>query len=157
MPTRRLNHTMFRIRDPKVSLKFYTEILGMELLAEHPGGDFTNYFLAFPQEGVDYSKMSKEEKSKSKFGREGVLELCHNWGTESDPEFKGYANGNSDPGRGFGHICYTADSLEDEVARLIELGVPFKKRPEDGKMKNIAFILDPDGYWIELISHNIQL
>lgn len=24
-----------------------------------------------------------------------------NWGTESDPEFKGYHNGNSDP-RGFG-------------------------------------------------------
>ena len=25
----------------------------------------------------------------------------HNWGTESDPEFKGYHNGNSEP-RGFG-------------------------------------------------------
>lgn len=24
-------------------------------------------------------------------------ELTHNWGTESDPEFKGYHNGNSDP------------------------------------------------------------
>lgn len=26
----------------------------------------------------------------------------HNWGTESDPEFKGYSNGNADPGRGYG-------------------------------------------------------
>ena len=28
--------------------------------------------------------------------------LDSNWGTESDPEFKGYHNGNSDP-RGFGN------------------------------------------------------
>lgn len=35
----------------------------------------------------------------------GVLELTHNHGTETDPEFKGYASGNSDPGRGFGHIA----------------------------------------------------
>ena len=35
----------------------------------------------------------------------GVLELTHNHGTESDPNFKGYASGNADPGRGFGHIA----------------------------------------------------
>lgn len=28
----------------------------------------------------------------------------------------------------------------------------FKKRPQDGKMKDIAFITDPDGYWIEILS-----
>lgn len=31
------------------------------------------------------------------------LQLTHNWGTESDPEFKGYHSGNSEP-KGFGHI-----------------------------------------------------
>lgn len=30
-----------------------------------------------------------------------TLILGSNWGTENDPEFKGYHNGNSDP-RGFG-------------------------------------------------------
>ena len=35
--------------------------------------------------------------------------------------------------------------------RFTTLGVRFKKRPEDGQMRNIAFILDPDGYWIEII------
>jgi lactoylglutathione lyase len=39
-------------------------------------------------------------------GLQGVVELCHNYGTESDPDFKGYHNGNSDP-KGFGHICIT--------------------------------------------------
>jgi lactoylglutathione lyase len=29
--------------------------------------------------------------------------------------------------------------------------VEFKKRPEDGRMNHIAFVLDPDGYWIELV------
>jgi hypothetical protein len=31
------------------------------------------------------------------------------------------------------------------------LGVLFKKRLTDGKTKDIAFILDPDGYWIEVV------
>jgi catechol 2,3-dioxygenase-like lactoylglutathione lyase family enzyme len=31
---------MLRIKDPKKSLKFYQEIIGMELLDQHSGGDF---------------------------------------------------------------------------------------------------------------------
>lgn len=27
------------------------------------------------------------------------------------------------------------------------LGVEFVKRPDDGKMKGLAFVKDPDGYW----------
>ena len=30
-------------------------------------------------------------------------------------------------------------------------GVSFVKRPEQGKMRDVAFIKDPDGYWIEII------
>ena len=29
--------------------------------------------------------------------------------------------------------------------------VPYVKRPEQGKMKDVAFIKDPDGYWIEIV------
>lgn len=75
----------------------------------------------------------------------GVLELTHNHGTESDSSFAGYASGNTDPGRGFGHIAITVDNVEETCARFEKLGVQFKKRLQDGKMKNIAFILDPDG------------
>jgi hypothetical protein len=31
------------------------------------------------------------------------LQLTHNWGTESDPEFHGHHSGNTEP-KGFGHI-----------------------------------------------------
>ncbi|BGP56039.1 hypothetical protein JCM8202_005184 [Rhodotorula sphaerocarpa] len=140
---------MFRIKDAQRSIKFYTEILGMELIHKADGGDFTNYFLAFPEEGKDH--LSAEEKSERKFMREGVLELCHNWGTESDPNFKGYANGNEEPGRGFGHIAVSVDDVQAECDRLEKAGVEFKKRPQDGKMRHIAFIYDPDHYWIEIV------
>lgn len=75
----------------------------------------------------------------------GVLELTHNHGTESDPNFQGYASGNSEPGRGYGHIAIIVDDVGKACERFDKLGVQFKKRPSDGNMKHIAFILDPDG------------
>jgi lactoylglutathione lyase len=80
----------------------------------------------------------------------GVLELTHNHGTENDPSFK-YSNGNSDPGRGYGHIAITVDDVTAACDRLEKLGVPFQKKPNDGKMKGIAFVLDPDGSVISLV------
>ena len=32
------------------------------------------------------------------------------------------------------------------------MGVEFVKRPNDGSMKGIAFIKDPDGYWVEIFA-----
>ena len=71
-------------------------------------------------------------------------------GTEDDPEFS-YHNGNEEP-RGFGHIGFAVPDLEAASARFEALGVSFVKRPQDGKMHNIAFIRDPDGYWIEIFA-----
>jgi lactoylglutathione lyase len=31
------------------------------------------------------------------------------------------------------------------------MGVEFQKRLQDGSMRSIAFVKDPDGYWIELL------
>ena len=36
--------------------------------------------------------------------------------------------------------------------RFEECGVAFQKKPDDGSMKGIAFIKDPDGYWIEVLN-----
>ncbi|EJU04484.1 glyoxalase I [Dacryopinax primogenitus] len=146
----RFNHTMIRIKDPKASLHFYCDVLGMEQIDTMQGSDFTLYFLAYDtSKGAD----SAEDKAKYRSSREGLLELTHNHGTESDPNFKGYASGNAEPGRGFGHTCISTPNVEEACARLERLGVPFQKKLTDGRMKNIAFALDPDGYWVEIIGY----
>ncbi len=43
----------------------------------------------------------------------------------------------------------------DDVYKACEVlegkGVGFKKKPDEGRMKGLAFALDPDNYWIEII------
>lgn len=53
---------------------------------------------------------------------------------EDDANFK-YESGNDEPHRGFGHICVSVDNLEAACKRFDEMGVKFKKRPEEGKMR----------------------
>lgn len=65
-----------------------------------------------------------------------------NYGTEKK-EGPIYHNGNDEP-QGFGHIAVTVPDIEAACARFEELKVPFKKRLQDGKMHNIAFILGED-------------
>jgi lactoylglutathione lyase len=150
----KFNHTMIRVKDPKASLKFYTEVLGMDLITKNEKSDFTLYFLGYDHSDGD---QPEEVRAKTRFNREGILELTHNHGTENDASFKGYASGNDEPGRGFGHIAISVDNIEKACERFEQLGVPFKKKLTDGTMKNIAFILDPDGYWIEVVpgSHTV--
>ncbi|VDN42059.1 unnamed protein product [Gongylonema pulchrum] len=94
---------MLRIKDPRKTLPFYCNILGMR-----------------------------------------------NWGTENDPDFS-YHNGNKEP-RGFGHIGIAVKDVYAACKRFEELGVQFVKKPDDGRMKGLAFIQDPDGYWIEIFN-----
>ena len=50
------NQTMLRIKDPTISLDFYTRIIGMKLYRkiDFPDMQFTLYFLAMPKD-VDLS------------------------------------------------------------------------------------------------------
>ncbi len=147
-----LNQTMLRIRDPKPSITFYTDVLGMTLLQQLDFAEmkFSLYFLAYLADG-ETIPADPVERAEFIFTRETTLELTHNWGTESDSDFAGYHSGNSDP-RGFGHLGISVPDVAAACARFEALGVPFKKRPSDGTMKDIAFITDPDGYWLEILS-----
>ena len=79
-----------------------------------------------------------------------VLELTHNHGTETQEDFAHFT-GNEAERKGFGHIGFLVDDVDVTCKALEELGTAFKKKPLDGTMKGLAFALDPDGYWIEII------
>jgi len=47
----------------------------------------------------------------------------------------------------------SVDNLEAACSRFEDLKVNWKKRLTDGRMKNVAFILDPDNYWVEVVQN----
>lgn len=55
-----------------------------------------------------------------------------------------------DIGRGFGHTSILVDDLKEACKRLESLGVKFHKKLTEGGIHTIAFIADPDDYWIEV-------
>lgn len=118
----------------------------MKLIKKHefPAAKFDLYFLG-------YDSPKALTPGASLFDREGLIELTHNYGTESDPEYK-INNGNTEPHRGFGHTCISVDNIQAACQRLEDAGYQFKKKLTDGRMNHIAFALDPDGYWVEVIS-----
>jgi lactoylglutathione lyase len=145
-----LNHSMLRVKDPRVSLDFYTRVFGMRLLRklDFPEMKFSLLFLHRPEEGKAPPD-DPGERTAWTFSQRAILELTHNWGTEDQADFK-YHDGNAQP-QGFGHICFSVPDLDAAIRWLDENQVSFVKRPDQGKMKDVAFIRDPDGYWIEII------
>lgn len=124
----RLLHTMLRVADLEKSITFYTDVLGMTLLSrkDYPEGCFTLAFLG-------YGPASENT----------VLELTHNWNTSS------YTLGDA-----YGHIAIGVDDVYGACDRIREAGGVIVREP--GPMKHgttvLAFVEDPDGYKIELLS-----
>lgn len=123
----RLLHTMLRVGNLERSIAFYTQILGMRILRrkDFPDGRFTLAFLGYVEES------------------EGtVLELTHNWDTES-----------YDLGTAYGHIAIEVEDAYEACRQIKDKGGRVVR--EAGPMKHgqtvIAFVEDPDGYKIELI------
>lgn len=126
----RMLHTMYRVTDLDKSLAFYTEVLGMRLLRrrDYPEGKFTLAFVGYGDEAENT-----------------VLELTHNWETDE-----------YDLGTGYGHIAIEVDDVYQACDQIKARGGQVVR--EAGPMKNsnsgtiLAFVKDPDGYLIELLS-----
>lgn len=146
----RLNHTMLRVKDPEKSLAFYTRVFGMRVMRrlDFEEMQFSLYFLAKLEDG-DQVPEDKGERTVWTFSQKGLLELTHNWGTEDQDDFA-YHDGNAEP-QGFGHICFSVPNLDAAVAWFDANDVEYVKRPDQGKMKDVAFVKDVDGYWIEIV------
>ena len=148
------SQTMLRIKDPAKSVPFY-ESLGMTVLTEKhfPQWEFSLYFMGCLGEDEEFPGPDVSDEEKSAFvnsRHRPVLELTHNHGTEDDAEFS-HNNGNEEGKQGFGHIGFLVDDVDEACKALEVFGHGFKKTPQDGNMKGLAFAKDPDGYWCEII------
>jgi lactoylglutathione lyase len=123
----RILHTMLRVGDLDRALKFYCDVLGMQLISrkDYPDGKFT---LAF----VGYGKNPEQAE----------IELTYNWGV-----------GHYEIGTAYGHIALGVDDIQGACEKIRAAGGKVIREP--GPMKHgttvIAFIQDPDGYKVELI------
>ncbi|NLY16251.1 MAG: lactoylglutathione lyase [Gammaproteobacteria bacterium] len=124
----RILHTMLRVGDLDKSIAFYTEVLGMQLLRrkDYPDGKFTLAFVGYGNEAEN-----------------SVIELTHNWDTAS-----------YDLGNGYGHIALEVPDVYEACENIRARGGKITREP--GPMMHgdsiLAFVEDPDGYKIELLS-----
>ena len=124
-------HTMLRVRNLDVALKFYSEALGLKEVrrVDNEKARFTLLFLCAAD---DEALLAKTE------GRGAPLvELTWNWDEEKYGE-----------DRFFGHLAYEVDDIYQTCDRLQKLGITINRPPRDGEM---AFIRSPDLHSIELL------
>ncbi len=119
---------MLRVGDLQRAIDFYTQVLGMQLLRRSENPEY-RYSLAFLGYG------SNPEHAE--------LELTYNWGVDS-----------YDLGTAYGHIALGVPDVYAAVEKIKQAGgnVTREAGPVKGGTTVIAFVTDPDGYKIELIS-----
>lgn len=143
------HHVSLRITKPKLSIEFYIKHFGMTLIHTFKCGNLTSYYLATLRQGQTAAEPGTVEAEKFVMNFEGTfLALDHE---HEIHEFQKMNNGNEEPYRGFGHIAFNCNDVYEASKKLEENKVAFRKRPDEGKMKGLAFVLDPDGYWIEIV------
>ncbi|NNM51448.1 MAG: lactoylglutathione lyase [Pseudomonadales bacterium] len=126
----RLLHTMLRVSDLDRSIGFYTQLLGMKLLRRQDNPEY-QYTLAFVGFG------SNPEHAE--------LELTYNYGVT-----------HYELGTAYGHIAIGVDDIYAACEMIRQAGAQITREPGPvlGGHTLIAFILDPDGYKIELIQRS---
>jgi lactoylglutathione lyase len=120
-------HTMLRVGDLERSIRFYTEVMGMQLNRRSENPEY-KYSLAF----VGFGKPPEHAE----------IELTYNWGVEK-----------YELGTAFGHIALAVPDAYAACERIKAAGgnVTREAGPVKGGTSVIAFVTDPDGYKIELI------
>jgi lactoylglutathione lyase len=122
-------HTMLRVGNLARSIDFYTQIMGMNLLrtTERPDQQYSLAFVGFGKGNAD---------------GQAEIELTHNHGVE-----------NYDMGTAYGHIAIEVPDAYAACEKIKAAGgvITREAGPVKGGDTVIAFVVDPDGYKIELI------
>ncbi|MFM9991291.1 MAG: lactoylglutathione lyase [Burkholderiaceae bacterium] len=123
----RLLHTMLRVGNLQRSIDFYTQVLGMQLLRTTDRPD-QKYSLAF----VGYGSNPDHAE----------IELTYNYGVD-----------HYEIGTAFGHIALGVRDVYASCEKIRASGGAITREagPVKGGNTVIAFVVDPDGYKIELI------
>jgi lactoylglutathione lyase len=118
-------HTSITVRQMDESLKFYTEVLGLEF---------------------ERRRTIPENKAEIAFVKDpvsgGRIELTHWDGKDS-----------FDAGEQLDHLAFEVEDLDRFLLRVRTKGIRIAKEPYgiSGGTSRLAFILDPNDVWIELI------
>lgn len=125
-------HTMLRVRNLDVALKFYQDALGLKEVRriENDKGRFTLVFLCSDD---DLEALKKQPQTRGA----PLVELTWNWDEEKYGE-----------DRFFGHLAYEVDDIYATCEKLQKAGVTINRPPRDG---NMAFVRSPDLHSIELL------
>jgi lactoylglutathione lyase len=123
----RMLHTMLRVGNLQRAIDFYTQVLGMQLLRTTDRPD-QKYSLAF----VGYGGNPDQAE----------IELTYNYGVDQ-----------YEMGTAFGHIALGVPDVYAACDKIRAAGGQITREPGPVKGGNtvIAFVVDPDGYKIELI------
>jgi lactoylglutathione lyase len=127
----RFAYTGIRVRDMDESVRFYTEILGMEIVEPIQSTP--------PTHGKVAGLRSP--------GSAQLLEL--NWYEPGTRFGRAYANGEE-----LDHLAFECEDVGATVAELERKGVEVLIRPREiGAPQgwNEAFVKDPNGIWLELV------
>ena len=123
----RILHTMLRVGNLQRPIAYYTQVLGMQLLrtTDNPAYQYTLAFLGFESNP-----------------HQAELELTYNYGTES------YEHGTA-----YGHLAIGVPDIYAACDKIRAAGGQITREPGPvkGGTSVIAFVVDPDGYKIELI------
>lgn len=122
-------HTMLRVGDLQRSIRFYTDVIGMNLLRTTDRPD-QQYSLAF----VGFGRGNQDGHAE--------IELTYNYGVD-----------HYEMGTAYGHIALGVADAAAACTRIRAAGGTITREagPVKGGSTVIAFVQDPDGYKIELI------
>ena len=145
-----------RIKYPSATIAFFTDHFGMKLLHKKELSELgvTFYFLLSPYtpNHDDSASVAVDDDGDGSLWshRGAVLQLRYDHGAEEDADLV-INNGNIEPHRGFGHIAFNVDDVYAHCAAMERNGARFQKKPDEGRMKGLAFAMDPNSYWVEVV------